>query len=91
MDASCKIWRIELPTLDAELTKRVARGFVASTKIIEEHFEGCGFAPTRAASCAAALVAALEGARTIARLERTPAVFEALADVCLRRWAASEV
>jgi hypothetical protein len=80
----------ELPALDAELTKRVARGFVESTEIIAEHFRGCGFAPARASSTAAALVAALEGARTIARLERTPAIFEALADVSVQRWAASE-
>ncbi len=75
----------ELPALDAELTKRVARGFVDSTEIIAEHFRGCGFAPTRASSTATALVAALEGARTIARLERSPAVFEALADVSCQR------
>lgn len=80
----------ELPALDAELTQRVARGFVDSTAVIAEHFKGCGFAPARASSTAAALVAALEGARTIARLERTSAIFEALADVSVRRWAAGE-
>jgi TetR/AcrR family transcriptional regulator, lmrAB and yxaGH operons repressor len=80
----------ELPAIDAELTKRVARGFVDSTEIVAEHFRGCGFAPARASSTAAALVAALEGARTIARLERTPAIFEALADVSVQRWAAPE-
>ncbi|ACM39513.1 TetR/AcrR family transcriptional regulator (plasmid) [Agrobacterium vitis] len=80
----------ELPALDAELTKRVARGFVDSTEIVAEHFTGCGFAPTRASSTAAALVAALEGARTIARLERTPSIFEALADVSVRGWAVPE-
>jgi AcrR family transcriptional regulator len=71
----------ELAALDSELTARIARGFADSTGIIAEHFRGCGFAPARAASAAAALVAALEGARTIARLERTPAIFEALAEV----------
>lgn len=81
----------ELPALDAELTKRVARGFVDSTEVIAEHFRGCGFAPTRASSTAAALIAALEGARTVARLERTPAIFEALAEVSLQRWADPEV
>lgn len=80
----------ELPALDSELTKRIARGFVDSTEIIAEHFRGCGFAPGRASSSAAALVAALEGARTIARLERTPAIFEALADVSVQGWAARE-
>src|SRR6201996_7076493 len=80
----------ELPALDADLTERVARGFVDSTKIVAEHFRGCGFAPARASSTAAALVAALEGARTIARLERTPAIFEALADVSIQRWATPE-
>lgn len=75
----------ELPALDVELTQRVARGFVDSTEMIAKHFMGCGFAPARASSTAAALVAALEGARTIARLERTPAVFEALADVSCQR------
>ncbi len=71
----------ELAALDTELTARIARGFADSTEIIAEHFRGCGFAPARAASAAAALVAALEGARTIARLERTPAIFQALAEV----------
>ena len=80
----------ELPALDAELTKRVARGFIDSTEVIAEHFRGCGFAPARASSAAAALVAALEGARTIARLERTPAVFEALADVSIRKLASAD-
>lgn len=80
----------ELPALDAALTKRVADGFVASTEIIAEHFRGCGFSPARASSTAAALVAALEGARTIARLERTTAIFDALADVSVRRLAAPE-
>lgn len=80
----------ELPALDAELTKRVARGFVDSTEIIVEHFRGCGFAPARASSTAAALVAALEGARTIARLERTPAIFEALAEVSRQRCSPPE-
>lgn len=78
----------ELPALDAELTRRVARGFVDSTEVIAAHFRGCGFAPARAASAATALVAALEGARTVARLERTPAVFAALADVSAVRWSA---
>lgn len=78
----------ELPALDAELTKRVARGFVDSTELIAQHFRGCGFAPARASSTAAALVAALEGARTIARLECTPAAFDALADVSVQGWAA---
>jgi AcrR family transcriptional regulator len=77
----------ELPALDADLTERVARGFADSTEIVAEHFRGCGFVPARASSAAAALVAAVEGARTIARLERTPAVFEALADVSVQGWA----
>jgi AcrR family transcriptional regulator len=80
----------ELPALDAELTKRVARGFADSTEIVAEHFRGCGFAPARASATAAALVAAVEGARTIARLERTPAIFEALAEVSAQKWAGSE-
>jgi AcrR family transcriptional regulator len=80
----------ELPSLDAELTERVARGFADSAEIVAEHFKNCGFVPAHASSTASALVAALEGARTIARLERTPAVFKALADVSAQRWA-SEV
>lgn len=79
----------ELPSLDAELTQRVARGFSDSTKIIIAHFEGCGFTPARASSTAASLVAAVEGARTIARLERTPAIFDALAAVCVQNWSSS--
>ena len=77
----------ELPALDAELTKRVARGFVDSTEIVAAHFRGCGFTPARAFASAAALAAALEGARTIARLERTPVIFGALADVSVQGWA----
>ena len=81
----------ELPALDAELTQRIAHGFVDSTEIVAAHFRGCGFAPARASANAAALAAAVEGARTIARLERTPAVFEALAQVVsVNGWAASE-
>ncbi len=80
----------ELPALDAELTKRVARGFVDSTEVIAEHFRGCGFSSARASATATALVAALEGARTIARLERSPAVFEALADVSVGRLASAD-
>ncbi|OXI28829.1 TetR family transcriptional regulator [Burkholderia sp. AU16741] len=80
----------ELPALDAELTERVARGFADSTEVIAAHFRGCGFASARASSAATALVAALEGARTIARLERSPAVFDALADVSSQGWGASE-
>nr|WP_112175327.1 TetR/AcrR family transcriptional regulator [Paraburkholderia unamae] len=79
----------ELPALDAELTNRVARGFADSIEVIAEHFKGCGFAPERASSTAVALAAALEGARTIARLQRTPAVFEALADVSVHGWTAA--
>ncbi len=77
----------ELPALDAELTKRVARGFADSTELVAAHFRACGFTPARASSTAAALTAALEGARTIARLERTPAIFQALADVSVQKWA----
>lgn len=77
----------ELPSLDAELTARVARGFADSTEIVADHFRNCGFTPAQASSTAAALVAALEGARTIARLERTAAVFKALADVSTQKWA----
>lgn len=77
----------ELPALNVELTRRIARGFVESTEIIAEHFRGCGFVPFRASSTAAALVAALEGARTIARLERKPNIFKALADVSVQRLA----
>ena len=77
----------ELPSLDMELTQRVARGFTEATETIASHFRGCGFTPDRASSAAAALVAALEGARTISRLERTPAVFKALAEVSSLRWA----
>jgi len=80
----------ELPALDAELTKRVARGFADSTEIIAEHFRRCGFSPARAASTAAALAASVEGARTIGRLERTPAVFKALAELISRSLAAPE-
>lgn len=80
----------ELPALDVELTKRVARGFADSAKIIAAHFTGCGFSPAHASTTAAALVAALEGARTIARLERTPAIFDALAEVSCQRLAAAE-
>jgi AcrR family transcriptional regulator len=77
----------ELSPLDAKLTGRVERGFVELTGIIAEHLRGCGFAPARATANAAALIAAIEGARTIARVERKPAVFEALADIFCRSCA----
>jgi TetR/AcrR family transcriptional regulator, lmrAB and yxaGH operons repressor len=80
----------ELPALDTELTHRVARGFADSTEVVAGHFRECGFSPARSSSSAAALVAAVEGARTIARLERTTAIFEALADVCVQRLAAPD-
>jgi TetR/AcrR family transcriptional regulator, lmrAB and yxaGH operons repressor len=76
----------ELPSLDAELTERVARGFSDLTAVVAEHLRGCGFTPVRASSCATALAAAIEGGRTIARVERKPDVFEALADIFRQRW-----
>lgn len=75
----------ELPALDAELTKQIALGFADCTGIIAAHFQGCGFDPARASSHASALTAALEGARTIARLERTTSVFTALTESFVRR------
>ncbi|KQN74927.1 TetR/AcrR family transcriptional regulator [Devosia sp. BK] len=78
----------ELPALDADLTQRVAQGFATSTEIIRRHFEGCGLSGGKARSAAAALVASLEGARTVARLERSPAVFEALSEMAAQQWAA---
>ena len=80
----------ELPALDPELTARVARGFVDSTEIVAQHFRKCGFGTGRASATAASLVAALEGARTVARLERSPAIFEALARVSAQSWGADE-
>ena len=44
----------ELLAFDAELTKRVACGFVDSTKIVAEHYKGCGFAPAPGPSTASA-------------------------------------
>lgn len=76
----------ELFALDAGMAERIARGFVDLTGIIAEHLRGCGFARARASSSAAALIAAIEGARTIARVERRPAIFEALADIFCQRW-----
>lgn len=80
----------ELSTLDAELTKRIARSFVEMTEIVAEHLRGCSYRSERASATAAALVAALGGARTIARLERTPAVYEALAEMSCKGWTASD-
>jgi TetR/AcrR family transcriptional repressor of lmrAB and yxaGH operons len=70
----------ELPALDADLTQRVAPGFQDSTELVAGHFRGCGcgYSPARGLRRSGA-VAAVEGARTVARLERSPAVFEALA------------
>jgi TetR/AcrR family transcriptional regulator, lmrAB and yxaGH operons repressor len=78
----------ERSALDAGLTERLARGFVDLCDIIAEHLRDCGFAPALASSSAAALLAAIEGGRTIARVERAPTVFEALADIFCRRWPA---
>ncbi|WP_102226983.1 TetR/AcrR family transcriptional regulator [Acidimangrovimonas sediminis] len=71
----------ELPSLDADLTARVARGFTESTEIIAGHFLDCGFSNAQASSTASAVVASAEGARTIARLQRSTAVFVALSNV----------
>ena len=71
----------ELSVLDAELTKRVASGFVGFIEIIAEHLRECGFAPACASSSAAALIAALEGARTVARVQHTPTIFKAVAEM----------
>ncbi|WP_063673518.1 TetR/AcrR family transcriptional regulator [Dyella thiooxydans] len=68
----------ELPSIDADLTKRVARGFADTTEIISDHFRACGHPKSRAYSIANAVVAAAEGARTVARLQRSSAVFDAL-------------
>lgn len=76
---------IEQSALDPDLTKRVAEGFVGLTEMVARHLRGCGFTLARASSTAAALVAALEGARTIARLERTPVIYETLADISCER------
>lgn len=78
----------ELVALDAALTQRIARGFAEVTALVVEHFLGCGFAPARASSAASALVASVEGARTIARLQRSPAVYEALTDTSKQWWPA---
>lgn len=75
----------ELPALDSELTKRIAAGFAQCTQIIAAHFQGCGYDSGRASSHASALTAALEGARTIARLERTTEVYKALAEISSQR------
>ncbi|TMV86835.1 hypothetical protein FGG78_19465 [Thioclava sp. BHET1] len=71
----------ELPAFDADLTARVARGFSGSTEIIAEHFRACGFSQADVSSRASAAVAAAEAARTIARLERSRAVFDALVEI----------
>lgn len=68
----------ELPSIDADLTQRVARGFVETTEIIADHFRASGISRSRAASLANAVAAAAEGARTIARVQRSSAVFDAL-------------
>jgi TetR/AcrR family transcriptional regulator, lmrAB and yxaGH operons repressor len=80
----------ELSTLDAELTTRIAHGFVEITEIISAHLRGCGCTPGRASSTAAALVAAVEGGRTIARVQRASSIFKALADLSCRSWLASQ-
>lgn len=77
----------ELPSLDPDLTQRVAEGFADSTAIIAAHLQGCGFTAADAATAAASLVAGLEGGRTIARLERSLAIFTALAEMTARQWA----
>ncbi len=75
----------ELSALDSELTQRIACGFADLAEMVAEHLRGCGFAAARASSTAASLAASFEGARTIARLERTTAVYEALADFSRER------
>jgi len=73
----------ELSVLDNELAQRIARGFTALTEMVAEHLQKCGMPATHAATAAASLAAAFEGARTIARLQRTTAVYDALADISM--------
>ncbi len=74
----------ELSALDSELAQRIARGFTALTDMVAEHLRGCGIPAAHAATAAASLAAAFEGARTLARLQRTTAVYDALADISTR-------
>lgn len=80
----------ELPALDAELTQRIAKGFADASAVISMHFRECGFPAARAVSAASALVASLEGARTIARLERSAAIFKALSEISCSGLSRSE-
>lgn len=73
----------ELSTLDSELARRIACGFATLTDMVVKHLEKCGMPAARAATAAASLAAAFEGARTIARLQRTTAVYAALADISM--------
>jgi TetR/AcrR family transcriptional repressor of lmrAB and yxaGH operons len=53
----------------------------------EEHFIRCGLSPSRSREAAHALVAGLEGARTLARLQRTGDAFTSFANTMCRALA----
>ncbi|MGJ3647885.1 TetR/AcrR family transcriptional regulator [Sphingomonas sp. GlSt437] len=66
------------------LAERVARGFEDWIAFVAEHLKGCGFTAAQALATGSALVAALEGARTIARAQRSAAIYQELADIFCR-------
>lgn len=76
---------IERAPGDAALAPLLAEGFACWTHAIAAHFAACGVA--RPEEAARALVAGLEGARTLARVEASDAVFAALAESFAARLA----
>lgn len=63
---------------DPAITARLEAGFDSWVAAAAEHFTRCGLREPQA--LALALVAALEGARTIARVQQSDAVFHAISD-----------
>ncbi len=63
---------------DPVMTQLLAAGFDSWLSAVSDHFAACGV--DQPGARALALVAALEGARTIARVQRNSSVFTAVAD-----------
>jgi AcrR family transcriptional regulator len=70
---------VERAPNDAAMTPLLKEGLDSWVAAIAEHFSTCGVSNSE--SIAQALVAALEGARTLAKVQSSDTVFSAIADI----------
>jgi TetR/AcrR family transcriptional regulator, lmrAB and yxaGH operons repressor len=71
----------EKAPLHPELTARLSQALGGWIDAIAVHLEACGYAAVEAAQHASVVIAALEGARTLARVQRDDTIFHAIAAV----------